>query len=110
MPILWKLGAGRKESVLWGVREKDGQPATLWPSSLWLGPYVYSQLGRNSILITVRILHLFIFKCLFNFERARAGEGQKERRTEDPKQAPCSVLTPESLMAELRPVNRETMT
>ena len=48
-------------------------------------------MGQNSRVLLPIFKNIFvIFKILFLFERetARTGEGQRERETEDPKQAP----------------------
>ena len=69
-----------------------------------------SQLLPASFLFYLFIFN-FCFKCSSIFEtegdRAQVGEGQRERETQNPEQAPGSELSAPSLMAGLEPTNHE---
>ena len=57
------------------------------------------------------VFYLFIWSFLFIFERAseQAGEGQRERETQNPKQAPGSELSAEADTG-LEPMSPEIIT
>ena len=48
-------------------------------------------------MIHVGLFFFQSFKCLFIFETEREGEGQRQKETQNPEQAPGSVLTAQSL-------------
>ena len=68
-----------------------GTPALSLPHPTFYEP-------QSNFKNTIKSIRMFFFQCLFIFERGRiqAGEGQRERRTQNPKKAPGSELSAQS--------------